>query len=218
VFTSQDSSLTLTQLAQRTGLYKSTVLRLAESLIRANYLVRGVDAGYQIGPKPLQLGAIFQRQFRKAEYVLPMLHELVATSGESASFYVPSQNGRICLHRVDAPRTIRDAVREGDWRPLENGAAGIVMMAFRGDPGDEMERVRRTFWAASLGNEVDPDLAAVAVPVLDADQQLAGSLSISGPCYRLEESGTKSYVPALLGAGRRLSASFGADVAGYPIG
>lgn len=215
-FTPQDHSLTLTQIAERASLHKSTVLRLAESLQRAGYLVRITDGSYQIGSKPLQLGAIFQRQFRTSEYVVPVLRELVALLGESASYYVPAQNGRICLHRVDAPRMIRDVVREGDWRPLENGAAGSVIMAFRGDPGERLDRVRREFWASSFGNEVDPELAAVSVPVFGPDGGLAGALSISGPRYRLEESGTKSYVPALQDAARRLSANFGADTSIYP--
>lgn len=216
IFTPQDHSLTLTQIAERTGMYKSTVLRLAESLIRAHYLVRISDGSYQIGPKPLQLGSIFQRQFRSSEFVPPVLRELVAQLGESASYYVPAQNGRICLHRVDAPRMIRDAVREGDWRPLENGAAGTILMAFRGDPGDRLDRVRQEFWAASLGNEIDAELAAVSVPVFGPGGAIAGALSISGPRYRLEEHGTRSFVPALLAAGKRLSAAFGADPAVYP--
>lgn len=217
VFTPHDYSLTLTTIAERTGLYKSTVLRLVESLIKSNYLVRISDGSYQIGFKPLQLGAIFQRQFRYSEYVPPVLREVVEQLEESASFYVPAQEGRICMYRVDAPRLIRDAVREGDWRPLDNGAAGTIIMAFRGDAGDKLDRVRMEYWAASLGNEVDPELAAVSVPVFGASGTLAGALSVSGPRYRLEESGTKSYVPVLLGAARRLSESFGADISTYPL-
>lgn len=216
VFTAQDYSLSLTQIAERTGLYKSTALRLIESLVRAHYLVRITDGTYQVGPKPLQLGSIYQRQFRSFEYVPPVLRELVQQLGESASYYVPAQNGRICLHRVDAPRMIRDAVREGDWRPLENGAAGTIIMAFRGDAGERLDRVRSEFWAASLGNEVDPELAAVSVPVFGFDGAIAGALSISGPRYRLEELGTRSFVPALLAAAKRLSLSFGADTSRYP--
>lgn len=214
-FTPADEHLTLTQLAERTGLYKSTVLRLAESLLRANYLVRTGDGNYQVGPKPLQLAAIFQRQIRKSDLVLPILRELVERTSESASFYVPSQNGRICLYRVDAPRMIRASVKEGDWRPLDNGAAGFVIMAFRGDPGAALEQVRHRYWASSIGNELDPDLAAVAAPVFESNQELAGALSISGPRYRLEEA-TRDFVPLLLDAGRRLSITFGADVQTYP--
>lgn len=214
-FTPADEHLTLTQLATRTGLYKSTVLRLAESLLRGHYLARTADGNYQVGSKPLQLAAIFQRQVRKSEHVLPILRELVQRTNESASFYVPSENGRICLYRVDAPRMIRASVREGDWRPLDNGAAGFVILAFRGDAGDELDTVRRRYWASSIGNEVDPDLAAVAAPVFETAEQLAGALSISGPRYRLEAA-PRDFVPLLLDAGRRLSASLGADVRAYP--
>ena len=63
-FREDDYSLTLTELSKRTGLYKSTALRLIDSLIGQNYLYRLADGSYQLGAKPLQLGAIFQRQLR----------------------------------------------------------------------------------------------------------------------------------------------------------
>lgn len=216
VFRADDYSLTLVQLAERTLLHKSTILRLSESLIKAGYLVRISDGSYQVGAKPLQLGAIFQRQFRTVEHVPPILRELVAALNESASFYVPAGEGRICLHRVDAQRMIRDAVKEGDWRPLDNGAAGTIILAFRGEKGALLSRVRKAYWASSFGNEIDPELAAFSVPTFGAEGKLIGALSISGPRHRLEALSKKSLVPLLLDAARRLTTTFGGDTSGFP--
>lgn len=215
-FRVDDYSLSLATLAERTGFHKSTILRLVDSLVRAGYIVRIPDGRYQVGPMPLQLGAIFQRQFRTIEYVPPVLRDLVAEVNESASFYVPAGQGRVCLHRVDARRMIRDAVKEGDWRPLENGAAGTIILAFSGEPGERLDRVRREYWASSFGNEVDPELAAVSVPTFGFSGALVGALSISGPRNRLEESGTRLFVPLLLAAARKLTESFGGDPTRFP--
>ena len=45
-FTEQDRSLTLAQVATRTGFYKSTILRLAASLEKKGYLIRLADGGW----------------------------------------------------------------------------------------------------------------------------------------------------------------------------
>lgn len=48
-FQEGDTSLSLALLARRTGLYKSTILRLMQSLIRAGYVVRLPDGNYAVG-------------------------------------------------------------------------------------------------------------------------------------------------------------------------
>jgi DNA-binding IclR family transcriptional regulator len=214
-FKEDDYSLTLTELSKRTGLYKSTALRLIDTLVCESFLYRISDGSYQLGAKPLQLGAIFQRQLRTAEYVPPFLRRIVEELGESASFYVYQNGGRMCLHRMDANnQVIVDSVREGDWRPMAGGATGTVLLAFRGEAGEEMDTVRAELWAATFGG-AHAEMAAVAVPVFGAKQILVGALSVSGPRYRLEARGAASMVPTLLRAGRELSALFGGDIAGY---
>jgi len=210
-FRGDDYSLTLTEMAKRTGLYKSTALRLSESLVKANYLYRLSDGSYQIGVAAFQLGAIYQRQFKTSEYVPPVLRDIVAELNESASYYVYVDGQRLCLHRVEADnQIIRDAVREGDVRPLEGGATGTIMMAFRGDAGKEMDAVRKQNWAASFGGAHE-EMAAVAVPVFAVQQALAGSVSVSGPRYRFEQKGAESMVPALTRAAIRLTNLLGGD-------
>lgn len=211
-FQPTDFSVTLTELAQRTGMYKSTALRLIESLVRANYVKRLPDGSYQVGAKPFELGAIYQRQLRTADMVPPVLRAIVDTVTESASFYVLERDGRLCLHRVDGSRSIRDSIREGDWRPLEGGASGTILMAFRGDAGEAMDRVRRELWAASFGG-ADPEMAAVAVPVFGPGQALMGALAVSGPRYRFERAGAASMLPALVAGTRELTRLFGGDPA-----
>ena len=60
-FTDQDPQLTLGELAKRTKMYKSTVLRLARSLENYGYLVRAEDGMYRLGSKLLKLGSLYQR-------------------------------------------------------------------------------------------------------------------------------------------------------------
>jgi hypothetical protein len=60
VFREEDVSLSLALIARRTGLYKSTILRLLQSLLRAGYVVRLPEGSYIVGPEPARLARMFQ--------------------------------------------------------------------------------------------------------------------------------------------------------------
>ena len=47
-----EDSVSLAELTSRTGLIKSTVLRIAKSLEKFGYLLRSDEGFYRIGPKP----------------------------------------------------------------------------------------------------------------------------------------------------------------------
>jgi DNA-binding IclR family transcriptional regulator len=135
-----DDKVSLAELAKRTGLYKSTVLRLLKSLERFGYVLRSVDGSYRLGSKVLALGALYQRHYRTSEIVPPVLERLAAELHEGASFYIVEEDKRICLHRVETTRAVRDSVQVGDRLPLTVGAAGHLLRAFSGAPRREVRR------------------------------------------------------------------------------
>lgn len=205
-----DEKITLAELSKRTGLYKSTVLRLATSLERFGYMLRTEDGCYRLGSKVLYLGSLYQRHFRTSDIVPPVLRKLVEELHEGASFYIVDGDQRIVLHRVDAPRTVRDSVHEGDRLPINQGAAGHVLRAFSGARGERYDIIRETMYAASFG-ERDPEIAAFACPVFRHGNQLVGAISVSGPRYRIEALGEDQIVPALFTHAQALTRTFGGD-------
>jgi DNA-binding IclR family transcriptional regulator len=209
-FQETDDALTLAELAKRTGLYKSTILRLSATLENRGFLIRSADGNYRLGSKVLHLGSLYQRHFRTGDLVIPVLREVVQQLHEGASFYVREGDHRICLHRVDGTRAVRDSVHEGDRLPLKVGAAGHVLCAFSGERGPRYDDVRKSVYAASYG-ERDPETAAVACPVFGPNRNLLGALSISGPKYRIEAVGLERILPVLLKYGRELTRVLGGD-------
>jgi DNA-binding IclR family transcriptional regulator len=205
-----DEKISLAELSKRTGLYKSTVLRLAKSLERFGYILRTEDGSYRLGSKVLYLGSLYQRHFRTSEIVPPVLRRIVEELAEGASFYIVDGDHRIVLHRVDASRTVRDSVHEGDRLPLAQGAAGHVLRAFRGARGERYDRVRDAMFDASFG-ERDPEIAAFAAPVFGHGNQLVGAVSVSGPRYRIETLGEAKIVPVLFKHAQALTRTFGGD-------
>ncbi|HYD60601.1 MAG TPA: IclR family transcriptional regulator [Noviherbaspirillum sp.] len=208
VFTENDAALTLTEISKRTGLYKSTALRLTESLEKFGYLRRDEEGYYKIGAKPLFLGTLYQRQFKTSDVVPPALRHLVEELHEGASFFIRDNDHRVCLHRVDARRAVRDAISEGDRLPIDVGASGHVLLAFNGQPGERYDRIRKDMYSASFG-ERDPETAAVSCPVFGLHQKLAGALTVSGPRYRIEELKVDGILPVLFTQARELTRAFG---------
>jgi len=209
-FTDQDPKLSLAELAKRTGLYKSTAIRLAKSLEKGCYLHRSEDGAYRLGTKVLSLGAMYQKHFGTAEVVPQILRQIVDELHEGASFYVRDEAQRLCLHRVESPRAVRDTIHVGDRLPLTVGAGGHVILAFSGLTGAKYDEIRRSMYAASFG-ERDPETAAVACPVFGLDQKFIGALSVSGPRYRIEALGVHAILPVLFRHARNLTRTLGGN-------
>ena len=209
-FTDQDPKLSLAEVAKRTGLYKSTVIRLAKSLEKSRFMIRAEDGSYRLGSKLLSLGAIYQKHFGTAAVVPQVLRQIVEELQEGASFYVRDETHRLCLHRVDSRRAVRDTIHEGSRLPLTVGAAGHVILAFSGLSGERYDEIRRHLYSASFG-ERDPETAAVACPVVGLEQQFIGALSVSGPRYRIEALGVNAILPVLFKHARNLSRTLGGN-------
>ena len=191
VLAERAAPLSLAEIARATKMYKSTLLRLLVSLERSGLVVRRTDQRYALGQFAFQLGRAFETTYHLKECVVPVLERLVAQGSESPSFHVwHDEKTRLCLFRIDSNHSTLDRVRPGDILPIEKGAAGKVLRAFRGGvPSDN--NVPLIY--SSFG-ERDPLCGAVAVPVFAAGDELVGALSLSGPLERFSELSIKKMV------------------------
>ncbi|ANH69613.1 IclR family transcriptional regulator [Mitsuaria sp. 7] len=212
-FGQDDDALSLAELSRRTGLYKSTVLRLLAALEHGGFVRRLADGQYAIGPAPLRLATIYQRSFHVGPIMESLLKQLSTDTGETASFYVRHGQARIALYRWEPARSVRAAVAVGQQYALHQGASGKVLCAFSSDQSEGVAAIRERGWAASYG-EREPDTASVAAPVFAIDGRLQGAIAVSGPRVRLSPPETMlGACRAVLGAAREASRLLGGDVA-----
>jgi DNA-binding IclR family transcriptional regulator len=191
-------ALTLAVLAQRSGFYKSTILRMTASLVYMHFLQRDPRGHYLLGPELRRLGGLCPAQVRLEDLVRPELQKLSSFTRETASFYVRDDMDRICLYRVNSSRSARHHLDEGSRKPLKSGAAGRILWAF--DPAatdDASATIRTRGWVVSKG-ERDPDLAAIAVPLLNESDEVLGALTVSGLLTRFTTLEIKTYRKRLL--------------------
>jgi DNA-binding IclR family transcriptional regulator len=205
-FREGDVGLTLGEISRRTGLYKSTLLRLLASLERQRFVVRLPDAGYSLGPTLFRLGALYERSLDLRATVEPVLMQLMAETGESSSLYVRERDHRLCLIRINSKHNVREHFSAGTLLPVDRGAAGHVLTRYETGPGNDRGAA---LLAVTIGDR-DPELAAVAAPVFDRNSQLAGAICVAGTATRFRDPDLMSRTcAAVLTRAREVTATLG---------
>ena len=204
VFAADVPRLLLTEIAEHTGLYKSTVHRNVQSLLQFGYLVRDNDGYFRLGPAVIRLGTSYERAFDIGDHVRPVLQRLVEETHETASFFVREGDQRLCLFRYDSPRPVAHNLRQGTMLPISEGRTGRVFLAFSGAQGEAYEEVREKGYAAGLGERV-PVSFVVAAPIFGPDGSLAGVVNIPGPRSRYSKAYIGDLIPACMTAAREIS-------------
>jgi DNA-binding IclR family transcriptional regulator len=207
-FVAGDTGLTLKTLADRTGLNKATLLRLAASLERFGYLFKDGEGLYHVGPAAWRLGSVFRQNLRMGPLVRPVLSALVAQTGESASFYVQRGVSGVCLYRVNSPRLARDHIEEGEIIPLGIGSTGQVLDAYSIRAGSQAAAIRKRGHYVSRG-ERDPEVAGVSAPVLGGEGELIGAVSLSGLLNRFNDSTIPGYIDEVTKAALAIRTALG---------
>ncbi len=211
-FKKPDRSLTLTELSKRTGLYKSTVLRLAAALCHHRLMIRLEDGRYSLGSATFSLGTHYLANLNLSDVLLPLMRELNEQLGETVSFHIREGDHRLCLFRINSQFAVRVNVRQGDVQALDRGAGGRILLAFSGEPGEPYDTVRQAFSYASMG-ERDEETAGISAPVFGPDQKLIGAVGIVAPVSRLDMALMAHYRPVLLDIAARATERLGGDAA-----
>lgn len=205
-FRQGDGALGLVALAERTGLVKSTIMRLAVSLERHGLLVRMPDGRYQLGSELVRLATIYQEGNDLEGHVMPVLAKLAASTGETATFYVRQGDLRLCLFRVNSPSSLRLDVQPGTQRPMDASASAQLLKLFEDWPNERPDLPPLPLYTVGV---TTPHVASMSVPIIGHGDRLVGALSLAGPDARLSESRAAALALPLLQAGLSLCRALG---------
>ncbi|MDZ4281826.1 MAG: IclR family transcriptional regulator [Hydrogenophaga sp.] len=207
-----DKALSVTELAERTRLYKSTVLRLLASLAHGRLVQKTPDGLWALGAEVARLAGIYSASFSLEDVLMPEMRALVERTQESVAFHVRQGDQRLVLLRVDSPQLLRDHVRAGDLLPMNRGAGGRVLMAYAGAKGRIYDQVR-TDGYVMLSSDRIPGLVGISAPVWNADGQVVGALTLTAPEQRVKAH----FVDELRASAQRVSELLGANATQTPF-
>lgn len=214
-FDQRTTVLTLGGLALRTGLHKSTILRLLVSLEDLGFIDRDQEGLYRIGAQAWRVGMLFNSELHFQQQLPPVLAELSVKIDESVSFWVPvgtSPVSRLCIFRAEPQRSVRVHTTIGSRMPLDTGGSTARMMRAFADPVHrEDDRIRAERVCATWA-ERDPELCGVSAPVFGIDGKFVGVLSVSAPIARRNRRWLESMKPVVLSAAEEITRRLGRDL------
>jgi len=235
-FTGEHDELGVTELSKRLKLHKNNVFRLLATLESRGYIEQNrVTENYRLGIHCLQLGQSYVTQMGLLRQAHPILQGLAQRARETVFVAVQRKQGIVPLDAVEADRPVRIISTIGEALPLHCTAAGKVHLAFAADPEgrdalingvnkftdrtitdrqallQELGRISDAGYSVEMGEYID-EVNSVAVPIRDYTRNVVGSVTLTGPSYRLgADRIAKEIAPLLVKAGNELSSRLGFD-------
>ncbi|MCS7464649.1 IclR family transcriptional regulator [Paenibacillus doosanensis] len=218
------SDLSLTEIASRVSLHKSTVHRLLASLEGKGFVIRDASSDkYRLGFRIWELSANMTHSDDPALILLPEMERLRDQLDETISLYVSDGLERVRVQAVQSNQAIRRVAPIGARMPLHVGASSKILVAFA-EPEVQQSLLASPAWPAGLDKasfrqqlaeakslgfatsveEREPGAAAVAVPILNRAHRLVAALAVSGPSNRLTLEKMMEHAPVLMEAARRM--------------
>ena len=235
-FSIKEPELSLRQLSERSGLYKSRVHRLCGTLVHCGFLVRMPWSSYRLGPKLMALGKIYENTNSILTISRPFMRELASVSGESVALFSLDGETSFCLAREYGSSRLVFSIQEGDHMQLHASAAGRVMLAYgpetlrekvfsadrleRFTPATEVDPIKIQKELAAIPErgysvnrgERELEVAAVSAPIFDHENKVNAALSVVGPVQRFSNDRIPDIARRLMEATRKISVLLGATV------
>lgn len=208
-FSLEHLELTFTEIAQKTGLSKSTASRILATLESEKFLLRDPDTGkYKLGNIIYLLGLVAKESMDLISISKPYLEAMTKETNETSNLYVLDNLERVCVAQVESPKPLKRLVKVGERFPVWGGATGRSILAFLDESYwhrmvkelkgftektivnpeefiDDLKKIKENGYSVSMGEKFD-EIGCIAAPIFD-DSNVIGSISISGPVYRFPD-------------------------------
>jgi IclR family KDG regulon transcriptional repressor len=206
-FTRDEPTHSLSQIAERVGMSKSTVHRMLGTLESKRFISRDKVTGfYRLGFRFVEMASLIDRNVQ--QWSQPYLQHLLAECGETVDLSVLDGSSLVYLHVIESPQRVKIAAAVGQRLPAFCTASGKALMAYL--PENEIKKIigkglhkytentamtpeailndlrltRERGFAISEG-EYEKDINAVAAPILTDAQYPIAAIAVAGPSYRL---------------------------------
>ncbi|AHK34373.1 putative HTH-type transcriptional regulator yagI [Rhodococcus opacus PD630] len=222
-FRSDDSLLTVSEIARRSGLHISTTSRLIDELVGCGWLERE-DRKVRIGVRLWEVASRASPTLGLREAAMPFMEDLHAVVGQHTQLGVLEGDEVLFIERLTAPGAVVNYTRIAGRMPLHVSSSGLVLLAH--GPSELQERilseplkvytdntirtarqlrgvladVRRHGYILCAGH-LYPDTTGVAVPVRDGSGKVAAALSVIVP----NDEKAYAQIPALQAAAKGIT-------------
>ncbi|MDV7354698.1 IclR family transcriptional regulator [Rhodococcus oxybenzonivorans] len=221
-FHSDDSLLTVSEIARRSGLHLSTTSRLIDELVGCGWLERE-NRRVRIGVRLWEVASRASPTLGLREAAMPFMEDLHSVVGQHTQLGVLEGDEVLFIERLSAPGAVVNYTRIAGRMPLHASSSGLVLLAH--GPAELQERILReplkVFTDRTIRTErqlrtaladvrkhgyilcaghIYPNTTGVAVPIRDPSGRVLAALSVVVP-----NEMAYAQIPALKAAARGIS-------------
>jgi DNA-binding IclR family transcriptional regulator len=223
----------LSELAQATGLNKTTAFRLLAALEAEGLIMRNpLSGGYRLGLELVAMGGCATRSNPLRAVSRPVLESLAQECDEAATLEVLTGAHVLVVDEVPSRHPMGMSQDVGRRLPAHATATGKLLLAYlaatSGEPDwhlplarltertvvdplqlrSQFEQIRQQGTAQTV-EELEPGFVAIAAPVYDRERQVVAAVSVGGSSLRLTPERVPAVTALVQMAARQISRQLG---------
>ena len=232
-FSEEQVEIGISDLAKRLGVAKSTVHRLAVTLVADGMLEQNPDTGkYRLGLSLFRLGSLVRRRMNVSAEARPLLRELREKVNETVHLAVLDGTEIMYVFNLESTQSIRMRSDVGVRKPAYCTAEGQVILAYQ--PPEVIDLIVREGLAARTPQTITDPLAlkkvlegvrargcaiedeeselgmrCIAAPLRNDAGEVVAAIGLAGPVSRLSKKALTTYVPHVIETAAAISARLG---------
>ncbi|MCD2204055.1 IclR family transcriptional regulator [Halobacterium sp. KA-6] len=211
----------VSEIADEVGIPVSTTYMHLNTLRHRGYVTKS-DGDYRLSLRFLEHGGAVRQQMEFFGIIQDVVNQTAYLTGEIVGFGVEEQGQRVALYRSEGGGAVGDQIPIGEYTYLHWTSLGKVILAHLPDRRvdeiiDEHGLPQGTPFTITDRSELEAELASIradgyatddaerrrgirgaAVPIMDADETIVGSLGVAGPEHQFTEAYLSELIDTLL--------------------
>ena len=232
-FSEGEVEIGVTSLAKRLGVAKSTVYRLASTLVSEGMLEQNRDnEKYRLGIALFGLGALVRQRMNVSTEARQVMFDLREATGETVHLAILDGSQIMYVLNLESNHAIRMRADLGSRKPAFCTSEGRAILAFQTPEivdrafaqgfqprtlktitqpqkiRDALEQVRRDGYARE-DEQCELGMRSIAAPIRNDTGRVVAAVGVAGPLQRITEDLLASYAPQVMNAASIISARLG---------
>jgi IclR family transcriptional regulator, KDG regulon repressor len=232
-FSESEFEMGISALALKLGLAKSTVHRLATTLVEYDILEQNRENGkYRLGLALFELGTLVRRKMDVMSEAQQQIHALADLTGETVQLAILDHLSVLYIRIRESRQAVRMSSGLGSRAPAHCTSVGKALLAFQPpeivkqvmelglkrytantitEPGPLLEELAqiRTKGYAIDDEEIESGLRCVAAPIRDHSGQVVAAISVAAPVQRMTRKTIQATIPSVQASGEAISRRLG---------
>ena len=232
-FSEDEYEMGISALAMRLGLAKSTVHRLATTLVEYDILEQNKETGkYRLGLALFELGTMVRRKMDTNSGAQVQIHALADETGETVQLAILDHLSVLYIRIRESRQAVRMSSGLGSRAPAHCTGVGKALIAFQPpeivqqiidnglkrytqgtitDPERlraELATIRQKGYAID-DEEIEVGLRCIAAPIRDHSGQVTAAISVAAPVQRMTKKNLQATIPSVIAAADAISRRLG---------